>query len=157
MDKRGDVETSALMDWVMIVLGVMIFLLIVSVFYGTYLQFSNEKITPAQRDMARVLTELTSLPEGRSLNVVTSSSGYQLVLYGPGNSEPSCATKPCLCLLQEGKPPKCEVIEGAEDCSKGICIETSEMPQVFPSGGVLQKGTPVPICRKDNKLRLGTC
>jgi hypothetical protein len=157
MNKRGDVETSMLMEWGKTVLYVILFLLLLAIFYGVYSLFFKEKTTPEQLDMERVLRELTTLPEGRSLNVITSSSGYQLSLYGPGNSEPSCATKPCLCLMQEGKPPKCEVVKDLVDCSRGICIEESEMPQVFPSGGLLQKGTPVPICRKDNMLKLGTC
>jgi hypothetical protein len=153
MNKRGQAETEMVMELGKLVLYVMLFLLLAAIFYGTYSLFFKQKTTPQQLDWGRVIRDISSLPEGRSLNVITSSEGYQLFLYGAGNDEPLCAKKACLCIEQLKQPKKCEVLEGVGECAVGTCAENS----MFPASGVLQKGTPIPICRQSNKLKLGTC
>ncbi len=153
MNKRGQSETEMVMELGKLVLYVMLFLILAAIFYGTYSLFFKQKMTPQQLDWERVIRDISSLPEGRSLNVITSSEGYQLFLYGVDNDEPLCAKKSCLCIEQEKQPKKCQVLEGVKECTTGLCAANSQ----FPSEGVLAKGTPIPVCRKDNKLSLGTC
>ncbi len=153
MNKRGQAETEMIGELGKTVLYVMIFLLLVSVFYGTYSLFFKEKTSPQELDFQRIAREINALPEGRSMEVITSSEGYQVFLYGVNNDEARCAKKACLCIEQEGKTKKCELLEGVVACGDGLCaIETR-----YPASGVLEKGIPVPICRKNNNLRLGTC
>ena len=154
MDKRGEVETAPLIELVNIVRYVIIFLILLSIFYGTYALFFKEKSSPQQLDWDRVVREISALPEGRSGNVITSSEGYTLFLYGGNNDEQLCAKKPCLCIEQPEKPRKCALLSGFQDnCANGLCAR----PSMFPESGILPKGTPVPICRQKNQITLGTC
>lgn len=157
MNKRGEVATETTQQAFMTMLYVLIAILLFAIFYSAKQILTQRLLTAPMRDLDRTIDAIKDflLPQktpDRELQVFTTSrKPYIVQLLGPGNSQPTCGKKACLCVQEEGKAVDCKILaKVTENCDEKLCVPSSqeEIVQVKP-------GQPITICRENNELHIG--
>lgn len=159
MDKRGQAAEQVL-EAGKLLFYILIALLLFAIFYGVWEVFFKQPVSMATRDRDRMVKELAALQPDQKLEVITTGGGYDIILYGTGNTNDYCRGKPCIC---ESDGKKCVILQNiADDCSKGVCVLNCDkglcVPAAQPETAKITQGQPVTICRKGrsaNELHIG--
>lgn len=162
MNKRG--QADAISNLAKTILGVMIFLILVSGTVGIYNAFFAERISAAEKDRDTAILKLGSMIPGRTEESLTSCQedickGYDIMLLHTGNLEQRCNGVACVCVDAPDIGMKCKRLENiAADCkSDKVCVKQTSATHIDPSKND-DVGKPVLVCRKgenSNELFIG--
>jgi hypothetical protein len=153
----GEITTWPVMSLARMVLAIAVAGLLLWVGCSIYYEATKKPPTEAMRDVSAVVREMYALLPGETLKVEsTARVPYELQLFGVGNTQKECATKPCICVTEKGQQPQCETLDKkyiTQDCKEDKPCVIAKHDLGTAQGGI---GQPITICRKtNNELHLG--